>query len=152
VEDGRAEKERLEQDEPWHFLPGDKALGGCCLGQAGLPPDWSQLLEAPFAELPSNILVRHTDLSSGGSLVCKNNSVGSSVWDLQACCPSVRDNSPIEQAEAPPGSRGVWSSRHTCYYSSTKWPSSASCCSQIIMPTSQKVAGSGIITQVWWLV
>ena len=85
-----AGKERLEQDEPWHFLPGEEALGGCSLGQDGLPPDWSRLLEAPFAELPSKILVRHRDLSPGGSLVCKNNSLGSRVWDLQACCPSVR--------------------------------------------------------------
>lgn len=39
---GGAEKERLEQDsEPWHFLPGEEALGDRCLGQVGVSPDWS---------------------------------------------------------------------------------------------------------------
>lgn len=90
VEGGRAGKEQLEQDEPWHFLAGEEALGGCCLGQAGLLPDWSRLLEAPFAELPSKIVVSRRDLGPGESLVGKNNSLGSRVWDLQACCPSVR--------------------------------------------------------------
>lgn len=34
-----ARKERLEQDEPWHILLGEEALGGCSLGQVGLPLD-----------------------------------------------------------------------------------------------------------------
>jgi len=38
MEGGEAEEERLEQGEPWHFLPGVYALGGCCLGWVGRAP------------------------------------------------------------------------------------------------------------------
>lgn len=49
---------RLEQDEPWRILPGEEVLGGCSVGQVGLPPNCSQLLEALLAELPRKTLVK----------------------------------------------------------------------------------------------